>query len=96
MAKKKTKTHSHSEVLNSPAKGRLNQKANVIDIPLDEDFMVPEGPNESLLPKMVEMLPVLKQSTDLKIQDPLTIYLKEISRHKLLTIEEEQELTLEL
>jgi RNA polymerase sigma-32 factor len=96
MAKKKTKTHSHSEVLNSPARGRLKQKANVIDIPLDEDFMVPEGPNESLLPKMVEMLPVLKQSTDLKIQDPLTIYLKEISRHKLLTIEEERELTLEL
>ena len=96
MAKKKTKTHSHSEVLNSPARGRLKQKANVIDIPVDEDFMVPEGPNESLLPKMVEMLPVLKQSTDLKIQDPLTIYLKEISRHKLLTIEEERELTLEL
>ena len=56
MAKKKTKTHSHSEVLNSPARSRSNQKASVIDIPVDEDFMVPEGPNESLLPKMVEML----------------------------------------
>ena len=41
-------------------------------------------------------MPVIRKSTELKVQDPLTLYLKEISRHKLLTIEEEKELTTEL
>ena len=41
-------------------------------------------------------LPVVRTSTDLKVQDPLTVYLKEIARHKLLTPEEEKELTMQL
>src|SRR5690606_38484823 len=47
-------------------------------------------------PEIRESLPVIKKSTDLKVLDPLQVYLKEISRHKLLTIEEERELTAEL
>jgi len=41
-------------------------------------------------------LPAIKSSTALKVQDPLTLYMKEISRHKLLTPEEEKYLTAEL
>ena len=63
----------------------------------DEDFemdFIPEVENN--LPQISNSLPVLRQSTDLKAQDPLTVYLKEISRYKLLTPEEEKDLTLEL
>ena len=51
---------------------------------------------ESLLPSISEHLPALKSSTSVRVQDPLTLYLREISRYKLLSIEEEKELTLEL
>jgi RNA polymerase sigma-32 factor len=51
---------------------------------------------ESLLPSVIEHLPALKSSTSVRVQDPLTLYLREISRYKLLSIEEEKELTLEL
>jgi RNA polymerase sigma-32 factor len=43
-----------------------------------------------------ELLPAVRTTSALKVQDPLTLYMKEISRHKLLSIEEEQELTAEL
>lgn len=99
MAKKTTKNHITPEIM-GPAKKKLpeSKKSNVIDVDIDseEDFLMPEPPGESLLPKMAEMLPIVKQSTSLKVQDPLTVYLKEISRHKLLSIEEERELTAEL
>ncbi|MBA2404166.1 MAG: hypothetical protein H0V66_05295, partial [Bdellovibrionales bacterium] len=52
--------------------------------------------SDDLIPQIMQSLPVVRKSTDLKVQDPLTLYLKEISRHKLLTIEEEKELTLQL
>lgn len=97
MPKKTPKSEVAPEILGPVKKTDLaKKKEEVIEVNTDEDFMVPEEPNESLLPKMVESLPVLKQSTQLKVQDPLTVYLKEISRHKLLTIEEERELTAEL
>lgn len=63
----------------------------------DEDFeidLIPEV--ESDLPQLSNSLPVLRPSSDLKVQDPLTVYLKEISRYKLLTPEEERDLTMEL
>ena len=99
MPKKSSKTEVTPEIVDDGRKVKTaKKKEDVIEVNLDgdEDFMVPEGPNEALVPKMMESLPVLKQSTDLKVQDPLTLYLKEISRHKLLTIEEERELTAEL
>ncbi len=82
----------------APKSGVKKKKDDVIEVPLEgeEEFFVSEGPSESLLPKMAESLPVIKRSTDLRVQDPLTVYLKEISRHKLLTIDEERELTAEL
>lgn len=74
------------------------KKSDIIEIKADDedDIVVPENFSEALVPKVTESLPVLKKSTDLKVQDPLTLYLKEISRHKLLSIEEERELTAEL
>lgn len=68
-----------------------SSKKDVIEIPTATPMALDES-----LPAMVETLPVVKSSTALKVQDPLTIYLKEISRYKLLTIEEEKELTAEL
>lgn len=97
MPKKTTKTEITPEILGPLKKSEAPRKKDeIIEINSEEDFLVPEEPSESLLPQMVESLPVLKKSTDLKVQDPLTVYLKEISRHKLLTPEEEKELTLEL
>ncbi len=99
MAKKKTKTHLTPELIQSNHRSEaLKRKNDVIEINLDEDedFVDPENINESLLPKISDSLPVIRSTTDLKVQDPLTLYLKEISKHKLLTIEEEKELTAEL
>ncbi len=98
MAKKITKADVTPEIVDPQKKSTTKKKDHVIEVSVeaDEDFLDPMGPNEALIPKMVESLPVLKQSTSLKVQDPLTLYLKEISRHKLLTIEEERDLTAEL
>jgi RNA polymerase sigma-32 factor len=99
MPKKTIKpSHLTPEVIKTSELDKKKNKDDVIEVDQDgeDDFLVPEGPAESLLPKISDTLPVLKQSTDLKVQDPLTLYLKEISRHKLLTLEEEKELTLEL
>jgi RNA polymerase sigma-32 factor len=99
MAKKKIKTHLTPELIQSNHLSEaLKRKDDVIEINLDEDedFVDPENINESLLPKISDSLPVIRSTTDLKVQDPLTLYLKEISKHKLLTIEEEKELTAEL
>ncbi|MCM2349821.1 MAG: RNA polymerase factor sigma-32 [Bacteriovoracaceae bacterium] len=88
MAKKIKDTDIPPEIIATTKKSEKRNKEDVIEVDIVAD--------ESLLPKMVESLPVLKQSTSLKVQDPLTLYLKEISRHKLLTPEEEKELTAEL
>lgn len=94
---KKTKKNLTPEVLSRP-KQEVKFKDNIIEVldEIDEDSLFSLDQEKALLPKITESLPVLKTSTDLKVQDPLTIYLKEISRHKLLTPEEEKELTLEL
>ncbi|MFP5384553.1 MAG: RNA polymerase factor sigma-32 [Bacteriovoracia bacterium] len=99
MAKKKSKDHIIPDVVDFGKKDQARkQKDDVIEVQTDtdEDLFIPEGNNENLMPKIQESLPVLKTSTDLKVQDPLTVYLKEISRYKLLTLEEEKELTAEL
>jgi RNA polymerase sigma-32 factor len=99
MAKKKSKSHLTPELVQDNHRlDVVKKKDDIIEISLDEDedFADPESINESLLPKISDSLPIIRPSTDLKVQDPLTLYLKEISKHKLLTIEEEKELTAEL
>ncbi len=99
MAKKTTKPRITPEVLDKNASTFAGKKKDeIIEVPVegDDEFFVPEEPSADLVPKMEASLPILKQSTDLKVQDPLTVYLKEIARHKLLTPEEEKELTAEL
>ena len=99
MAKKSTKSHLVPDIVEGGRKDdKKKNKYDIIEVNPDkeEDFLIPEGLGDSLVPKIMESLPVLKKSTDLKVQDPLTLYLKEISRHKLLTIDEERELTAEL
>lgn len=98
MPKKTTKTNVTPEIVVDAKKAKTTKKKeDVIAVQNEEeDELLDVGSMEALVPKMMESLPVVKKSTDLKIQDPLTLYLKEISRHKLLTIEEERELTAEL
>jgi RNA polymerase sigma-32 factor len=94
MAKKNIKNTTRPEAIPLP----LKKQDVVIEIHSSEDdeVLVPEVTDDSLMPKMMDHLPVLKKTSDIKVQDPLTLYLKEISKHKLLTIEEERELTAEL
>lgn len=77
------------EVIIEDKKPSTQKKAEkIIDVVVqDSDAMVPE---------LEKTVPALRKSTALKTQDPLALYLKEISRHKLLTPEEEKELTAEL
>ncbi|HXH30221.1 MAG TPA: RNA polymerase factor sigma-32 [Bacteriovoracaceae bacterium] len=98
MPKKPIKAETAPQiVVDSKKTQKPQKKEDVIEVKLDEeDFLDPGGPNESLVPLMTQTLPVLKRSSDLSVQDPLSHYLKEISRHKLLTLEEEKELTAEL
>ncbi len=97
MPKKTIKTNITPEVVVDARKAKTAKiKEDVIAVHTDEEDLIDLGPMDALVPKILESLPVLKKSSDLKIQDPLTLYLKEISRHKLLTIEEERELTAEL
>ncbi len=83
MAKKKTEPSP--EIISEKKNPKAVKKSDVIEIHLD-----------SIIPKIADSLPAIRKSSELKVQDPLTLYLKEISRHKLLTIEEEKELTLQL
>lgn len=100
MAKKAPKSQVTAEVVVEEKKKTSKKKDDVIEVKTDsdedeEDFFVPDHVNIPE-PELSTSLPVLKKSTDLKVQDPLQVYLKEIARHKLLTIEEERELTAEL
>ena len=92
MPKKNSKSNVTPEiVVDSKKSGILaKKKENIIEVDVDS------GPSDALVPKIAASLPVVKKSTDLKVQDPLAVYLKEIARYKLLTIEEERELTAEL
>jgi len=84
MAKKKTEPTP--EIISDKKNVKSVRKSDVIEVHL----------TNALLPHIAPTPPALRKSTDLKVQDPLTFYLKEITRHKLLTIEEERELTLQL
>lgn len=88
MAKKKSAPNITPEVV-SQAGPKTSSR-------LKKDHVIEINDHAKDLPLMSEILPVVRPSTDLKVQDPLTIYLKEIARHKLLSPEEEKELTLEL
>lgn len=92
MSKKpKSSSHSSPEVIHvSKRKTNSPKKEDVVEVNpiLSEEL--------GLVPLIAESLPVLKKSTDLKVQDPLALYLKEITRYKLLSPEEEKELTAEL
>lgn len=80
MAKKTTKNEVTPEIVSSSSAKKESAKK--------KEEIIEVG--------IAQTLPAVKTSTDLKVQDPLTVYLKEISRYKLLTIEEEREMTAEL
>ncbi len=100
MAKKKAQGTVTPEVVAPEKKKSPKKKDDVIEVKHDEEdeeeFFAPAHHVEVSERDLATTLPVLKKSTDLKVQDPLQVYLKEISRHKLLTPEEEKELTAEL
>jgi RNA polymerase sigma-32 factor len=78
------------------SEGHSSHHQDIVTMDLEDDHF-PIATHSPLVEEIDENpLPVVRVSTDLKIQDPLTVYLKEISRHKLLSIEEERELTAEL
>ncbi len=88
MAKKSSKTEITQEILKAPAKTKEKSlRDDVIDISI---------PEVEALTVRAQTLPAVKKSSALRVQDPLALYLKEITRHKLLSIEEERELTAEL
>lgn len=97
MSKKKAKP-SEPLVIDGDRKARVTSKEKeaVIEVDSDDDLPLPPEDLKALAPRISASLPVVRSSTDLKVQDPLTVYLKEISRYKLLTPEEERELTAEL
>lgn len=82
----KKKAQIAPEIISDKKTVKSTKKSDVIEVLL----------TDSILPELTHSLPAIRKSTDLKVQDPLTLYLKEITRHKLLTIEEERELTLQL
>ena len=83
----KKKSELPPEIISDKKAAKSVKRPDVIEIHSDL---------EGLIPKLVASLPAVRKTSALKVQDPLTLYLKEISRHKLLTIEEERELTLQL
>ncbi len=87
MNKKKTLASPDIVVEDKKRSSRPADKKNVIEVELQ---------GTDLSREISAHLPILRPSTDLKVRDPLTVYLKEISRHKLLTPDEEKELTAEL
>lgn len=98
MAKKTVKNNVTPEVIALEKKKSAKKKEEVIEVKNEdeeEEFFVPTHVKISE-PDLATTLPVLKKSSALKVQDPLQVYLKEIARHKLLTIDEEKELTAEL
>lgn len=98
MARKTPKAQVTPEVVVEDRKKSSKKKDEVIEVKSDDEEEELFSPDHVNVPEvdLSTTLPVLKKSTDLKVQDPLQVYLKEISRHKLLTPEEEKELTAEL
>ncbi len=94
----KKKNQIDPEVVTDKKVVNRPERTTVIDISSDDEDELIEGIADSipLAPIHGELPPVVRKSSDLKVQDPLSLYLKEISRHKLLTPKEEKELTDEL
>lgn len=96
----KKKTQITPEVVTDKKVSTRNQKQDldVIEVAAEDDDAIIDSmvPQSGIVPRISESLPAIRKSSDLKVQDPLTLYLKEISRHKLLSPEEEKELTQEL
>jgi RNA polymerase sigma-32 factor len=94
----KKKNHLNPEVVKDKKVVAPSERSEIIDITNDDEDELIEGLANSVpvIPSIGDLRPVVRKSTDLKVQDPLTLYLKEISRHKLLTPKEEKELTDEL
>ncbi|MGE3610207.1 MAG: RNA polymerase factor sigma-32 [Bacteriovoracaceae bacterium] len=88
MPKKEIKKTSLEVVADTKVLKAKDKREDVIEVHLNGEQDIPL--------QMNEVLPVIKSSTDLKVQDPLSVYLKEISRYKLLSPDEEKELTAEL
>ena len=97
MPKKKADAQVTPEILAVPVKQKgKEKKENVIEVKMDEEDFPIIPMDKISVPALSQTLPVLKKSSSLQAQDPLTLYLKEIARHKLLSPEEEKELTAEL
>jgi RNA polymerase sigma-32 factor len=94
----KKKNHLNPEVVTDKKFVAPSERSEIIDITNEDEDELIEGLANSVpaIPSLGDLRPVVRKSTDLKVQDPLTLYLKEISRHKLLTPKEEKELTDEL
>ncbi len=74
-------------------------KNPVVDIEIisDKKAAIPKSKDEVIdISEVQTSLPAIRPDTSVKVQDPLTVYLKEIARYKLLSIEEEKALTQEL
>ena len=95
----KKKAEITPEIISEKKRPSTTRKSDIIDVEtnvihpeLDEDTLIDQlALSQAALPKISTHLPAIRKSTDLKVQDPLTLYLKEIARHKLLTPEEEKE-----
>jgi RNA polymerase sigma-32 factor len=94
----KKKTTLHPEISSNKTVASKVKRQDVIEIVTDdEDALIDSFANDpGILPAMSETLPVIRKSSDFKVQDPLTLYLKEISKHKLLSPADEKKLTDEL
>ncbi len=74
------------EIVTDKNKSIHKNKEDIIDI----------SDMDQLLPEVATRTPAIRPDRSLKVQDPLTLYLKEIARYKLLSPDEEKELTSEL
>ena len=77
---------------------KTTKKSETPEIMVDKKIKTKSSKSDVIVesPGQTNYLPVIKKTSALKVQDPLTLYLKEIARHKLLSPEEEKELTMEL
>jgi RNA polymerase sigma-32 factor len=99
MAKKKLKSKPiEGQVVLENVSTASADHSDVFEVSIEneDELLIPSSDLKPEIIKEEFLLPTIRPSTALKVQDPLALYLKEISRHKLLTIEEERELTAEL
>lgn len=77
---------------------KTTKKSETPELMVDKKIKTKTSKSDVIVetPGSTNYLPVVKKTTALKVQDPLSLYLKEIARHKLLSPAEEKELTMEL